>query len=1489
MSFYTSLTGLNGSQADLATISNNVANTGTTGFKRSRAEFGDIFATSPLQNASGATGSGTILRSIKQQFTQGNISSSLNALDLAISGQGFFAMKPSLTSTQTVYTRNGSFSVNNDRYVVDGTGQFLQVFPVNDDGSVIATGLEAARSLQLPTTSGLPSPTTKIELGLNLPADAEIIPQNPRYTDNNPYQFDRTISNTFNKSTSITIYDSLGNPTIATIYYVKTSNATEESPTNKWQTYIYVGDEELEPAVITSKNDKGQTLYSNKFGQVTADPQSVDPTFNANAAHPLYKQDDQTVKEPSSPAEVVGAIMKTVGFDFGDTDSRKVQIITDPSDFGLTREGGVQDSNPPFWGTDMFTISVDGSEPVSINVQDGRYTGTELAAEMTRAINAKFGDERFIKISDTYVSGADGAISAGNDIIKIDMFTLDSDGNPVGLGVADGTPKPLEIDLLGVAGSDGTPLVGGSSDPEKDLQLTREELIGLVQTKINSELNRRYADFGKAADWVDGSNPAITVGYDVAARALTFAVDRGQLGPNANETLSQFNSFKVYNEGTNTNTLGMPTEPTSPETLIRSGNYWTGADIVPDGDYILDPLDQRFGMEVKYDKDNRQFRFISGTTGEETSTFAGSQVVVGRSPLASATGTQAQVDSYLLEDTTLSAKQAQIDSLDLSGVNLVHGAKMTFSKDGEEYVFTNGTGSALTGASLASAVATNFATAPAAKQMDSYDFSSQSLDANDTLTFYMSTDTGFEEYVFTNTTGSALGGSDLVKAIVDDTSADNADWVRDTGTMFNINENDDDYLVISGNAGTAFTVTTTSYDVSTTTDTTLTRESVGAGSTDSLAAASATTSEVAETVSFPLGSTSLAVNDTLTLTMGSNTYTYTNTTAGALTGAALVTEILADTSSSATNWVSNTNTNFSAGVASTSSLLVTGDPAVPISVTCESDISGTSATVSAEAAGVGDSVAAVAVSDMTGLTMEASSDKLLIEGAAGVEFSMSVVADTTVVEAEAVGSGSQAANTGKIVFERDGITYTYHNRTSIALSGEALVQAVVNDATDNPTVEELGLSFSIHSDGVRLLAQGSEGETFRLNTRVAKELIAREAIGSQNSISQAAIALGTAVVGSEEGAAYAGASDLLGVGTAKYEQLATTVSGKGLESLAATAAGSRGITQMNQTFFLNELLGEHEMTFTVDGIVGNISLPIKAYTGETFAAAIEERVNLIQDPNNGRTVSGVRVVFDPEANNLIFTSGTTGENSQINVVGHPNFGLKNVTQTRGTVPQITNLVQASDAEGNKLYIDKDGNITTQNPESDQNWFPLYLDEGELTFDTFGKLISPKEGVIYSPFDPANGSDLINLSVDYGKFSTQYASPFSVLSLTQDGFPSGRLDGLDIDASGTVFANYTNGTTEALGKIILVNFANANGLKQVGNANYVATSVSGDALLGEAGSDGFGTIQGGSLERSNVDITEELVNLITAQRNFQANAKAIETTVSLTQSIINIRG
>lgn len=126
------------------------------------------------------------------------------------------------------------------------------------------------------------------------------------------------------------------------------------------------------------------------------------------------------------------------------------------------------------------------------------------------------------------------------------------------------------------------------------------------------------------------------------------------------------------------------------------------------------------------------------------------------------------------------------------------------------------------------------------------------------------------------------------------------------------------------------------------------------------------------------------------------------------------------------------------------------------------------------------------------------------------------------------------------------------------------------------------------------------------------------------------------------------------------------------------------------------------------------------------------------------------------------------------------------------------------------------------------------------------------------------------------------------ALQQDGYTSGRLSGLDISDDGLVRATYTNGQSQPLGKIALANFPNPQGLKQIGNTSWVETIDSGLVLSGEAGTGNFGLIQSGSLESSNVDLTKELVELIIAQRNFQANSKSIETENAITQTIINLR-
>lgn len=136
--------------------------------------------------------------------------------------------------------------------------------------------------------------------------------------------------------------------------------------------------------------------------------------------------------------------------------------------------------------------------------------------------------------------------------------------------------------------------------------------------------------------------------------------------------------------------------------------------------------------------------------------------------------------------------------------------------------------------------------------------------------------------------------------------------------------------------------------------------------------------------------------------------------------------------------------------------------------------------------------------------------------------------------------------------------------------------------------------------------------------------------------------------------------------------------------------------------------------------------------------------------------------------------------------------------------------------------------------------------------------------------------------------SQFGAPFSVNALTQDGYTTGQLSGLDIAETGVVFARYTNGQSRSLGQVALVNFANPQGLAPQGDTLWAETFDSGQPLVGTPGSSSLGLIQSGALESSNVDISKQLVNMIVAQRDFQANAKMISTEDAVTQSIINIR-
>jgi flagellar hook protein FlgE len=176
----------------------------------------------------------------------------------------------------------------------------------------------------------------------------------------------------------------------------------------------------------------------------------------------------------------------------------------------------------------------------------------------------------------------------------------------------------------------------------------------------------------------------------------------------------------------------------------------------------------------------------------------------------------------------------------------------------------------------------------------------------------------------------------------------------------------------------------------------------------------------------------------------------------------------------------------------------------------------------------------------------------------------------------------------------------------------------------------------------------------------------------------------------------------------------------------------------------------------------------------------------------------------------------------------------------------------------------------------------------MQYSNVGVLTVPAGGLVTFPnYTPSTGAADIAVTVDLSR-STQFGANFAVNSVTQNGFTTGRLIGIDINETGVVQARFTNGRSQPLGQVAIANFSNVQGLQQLGNTQWAETFASGQALRGQAGNSGFGLVQSGALEASNVDITEELVKMITAQRSFQANAQMISTADSVTQTIINIR-
>lgn len=262
MSFQQGLSGLNAASKSLDVIGNNISNSSTVGFKGSTTDFADVYARS-LNGAGGNTaGIGTSVSQVAQQFTQGDIETTSNPLDIAINGSGFFR---TTTGGATEYTRNGQFSLDKNGYVVTPQGANLTGYPVSATGQILA-GTPTA--LKINTADLNPVPTSKVDTSLNLDSRATV-PTN--------FPFNASDPTTYNHQTPVDVYDSLGNEHTMSMYYVKTGSGT-------WDVYAGSDGTEVTNVNVAAASETDSTSVSARAAWTTATKASpADPAATATA------------------------------------------------------------------------------------------------------------------------------------------------------------------------------------------------------------------------------------------------------------------------------------------------------------------------------------------------------------------------------------------------------------------------------------------------------------------------------------------------------------------------------------------------------------------------------------------------------------------------------------------------------------------------------------------------------------------------------------------------------------------------------------------------------------------------------------------------------------------------------------------------------------------------------------------------------------------------------------------------------------------------------------------------------------------------------------------------------------------------------------------------------------------------------------------------------------------------------------------------------
>lgn len=435
MSFNIALSGLAAAQKDLDTTANNIANVNTTGFKESRAEFADVYATSIFSSGRTKVGDGVSTATVAQQFNQGALQFTNNSLDLAITGEGFFALTPDRFSSDLTYTRAGAFKLDKDNFIVDNNGNFLQGFAVDPEtGENQSVSLSTTQPIAIPTSAGAPRATNNVFLSMNVDSRAlapdAALPFNP--TDRASY----------NHSTSVTVYDSLGESHTVTTYFRKLD--TTPPANSEWQTFVVWDDN-------------------------VADPLNPPPVAPATRNPDSWFQGDN-IQFDSNGNFVETAPLPTITLDFAELNDSNNGYLTNGAQFltdvviNFRDASGVRMPTQYAAAFDVTNLSQDGTTV-------GNLTGVDIDAFGRVMASYSNGDSAYLaQVTLVRFANVQGLKQVGNTSWKQSIMS----GEPI----------------AGQANSGTFGAVNASALEQSNVNLTTE-LVDLISAQRNFQANSR--------------------------------------------------------------------------------------------------------------------------------------------------------------------------------------------------------------------------------------------------------------------------------------------------------------------------------------------------------------------------------------------------------------------------------------------------------------------------------------------------------------------------------------------------------------------------------------------------------------------------------------------------------------------------------------------------------------------------------------------------------------------------------------------------------------------------------------------------------------------------------------------------------------------------------------------------------------------------------------------------------------------------------------